>query len=131
MSQERRNTMKKKVKKPKNFGSGIGSVLCAISDDDIYNFVVDFSKELAKKDDVVQDTKQYLCKKYHMEESVINEIMNHFISALLNIMLPIGFTLGQTFDIKKPEAIQEMNYIVDKMKKKNLLLIYPKERKAA
>lgn len=123
--------MKKKIRRPKDFGRGIGPALCGLSGDSIYDFVIDFSKELGKKEEIVRDAKEYLCEKYHLEKSTVDEIFNHAVDAFSKIMLTVGFTLGQMLDIENPEAVREMNYILDKMKERDVFLAYPKHKKAA
>jgi hypothetical protein len=113
-------TMKKKMTYPENFGHEITLPFFDASNQQFYDLIANLCRKLPEIKEQLRDTEE-------------REKAEWFLSCpdpYINILLAVGFVLGQKFDLINQEAIEEMDYIWKRIKEEDWFFIYPRERKS-
>lgn len=112
--------MKKKTTIPEDLGHGITTPFFNASDQRFYDLLGDFCKGLPEV-------------KGELKDPETKEKVEWFLSCpdpYTNILLSIGFVLGQKFDLINQEALEEMEFIWEWMREKDWFSLYPRERRS-
>lgn len=109
--------MKKKTKIPKDPGWGIISSFFEASNQQFGDLLRDLCKGLP-------EVKEKLKNPETKQEA---EWFLSLPEPYTNILLAIGFVLGQKFDLVSNEALNEMDYIWSGIKDKDWFFVYPRE----
>lgn len=112
--------MKKKMTYPENFGHEITLPFFDASGQKFYDLLGEFCRGLPE---IKKDVKEPEAK----------EKAEWFLSCpdpYTNILLAIGFVLGQKFDLINQEATEEMDLIWGRIKKEDWFFVYPRERRS-
>jgi hypothetical protein len=110
--------MRKKTTIPKDLGHEITLPFFDASNQRFYDLLGDFCKELPGVREQLRDPEE-------------KEKAEWFLSCpdpYTNILLAIGFVLGQKFDLINQEALDEINYIWRRIKEEDWFFVYPREK---
>jgi len=110
--------MRKKTAIPKDLGHEITLPFFDASNQRFYDLLGNFCKGLPEVREELKDP----------EEKEKAEWFLSFPAPYTNILLAIGFVLGQKFDLINQEALDEMDYIWRRIKEEDWFFVYPREK---
>jgi hypothetical protein len=127
----REEIMKKdEIKIPKNFGHALGGVLFDESDQNIFDFAVDFCNDHPKVKRRLSEVLKLIAQ---IEDEEARKSVEYYVKNLPDIftesLLTIGFALGQAYEATDSGVKKDIDLVWKTMKEGKLFFIYPRHKR--